>query len=148
MEENVTNFAALEVRKAGCGDKTPAVEEIQALLDRERGEWRKERESFLLRELFWKAGGRDPEYLVYRFGGEAEFGEGGELLNGEALAEKAKEETPEQFAGRKLRLEGVRPQEGSSPMPDKRDFSVMGYRRRAELWERDPELYKRLVRNK
>ena len=124
------------------------MEEMQEILERERAEWRKEREGFLLRELFWKAGGRDPEYLVYRFGGEAEFGGGGELLNGEALAEKAKEEAPEQFAGRKLRLEGVRPKEGGSPMLDKREFSAMGYQRRAELWERDPELYSRLARKR
>lgn len=71
----------------------PAEELLQAaagLPDREAA-WEAERREFLLKEVFWKAGAREAEYLAYRYRKEAVFGEDGALLNGEELVLKAKE---------------------------------------------------------
>ena len=80
----------------------PAEELLQAaagLPDR-KAAWEAERREFLLKEVFWKAGAREAEYLAYRYRKEAVFGEDGALLNGEELVLKAKEELPEFFARR------------------------------------------------
>ena len=56
----------------------------------------------------------------------------------------AKEELPEMFPKKSARLLGVRPQEGKSVQPGKADFAGMGYAERAELYARNPELYRKL----
>lgn len=124
----------------------PAEELLQAaagLPDREAA-WEAERREFLLKELFWKAGAREAEYLAYRCRKEAVFGEDGALQNGEELVLKAKEELPEFFARRQPRLAGVRPQEGRSSGCAKQSLEGMSYAERAELFSRDKELYRRL----
>ena len=110
--------------------------------------WRRwsfpKKKEFLLREVFWKAGARDAAYLAYHYREDAVFDESGRLVNGEELAARAKEEYPEFFQRRQARLSGVKPQEGKSVLPGKEAFSGMGYAQRAELYAKDPELYRKL----
>lgn len=124
----------------------PAEELLRAaagIADRESA-WEAERREFLLREVFWKAGAREAEYLAYRYRKEAVFSEDGALQNGEELVLKAREELPEFFSRRQPKLAGVRPQEGKSSGYAKQSLEGMSYAERAELFSRDRELYRRL----
>ena len=120
---------------------------LEALAEMELSQkesWQDEKKEFLLREVFWKAGARDAAYLAYHYREDAVFDESGRLVNGEELAARAKEEYPEFFQRRQARLSGVKPQEGKSVLPGKEAFSGMGYAQRAELYAKDPELYRKL----
>lgn len=110
----------------------------------ERSVWEAEKREFLLKEVFWKAGAREADYLAYHYRKEAIFGEDGSLVNGEELVAKAKEELPEFFPKRSVRLNGVRPQEGKSTLLSKESLAGMSYAERADLLARDPGLYHKL----
>ena len=85
------------------------------------------------------------DYLLYRLGDRAKFGEDGQLLEGEALMAEAREEFPMFFSRRKSRIFGVRPGEGESGGAlGAEEFGRMGYRQRLELFETDPDLYRSL----
>ncbi len=113
-------------------------------LSDEQGNWEREKKEFLLREIFWRAGTKDAEYLAYHYQKDAVFNEQGELSNAAELVAKAREELPEFFPKRSVRLAGVRPQEGKSPAGSKKSLAGMSYRERAELLANDPALYQKL----
>ena len=144
--EKIRQLVEAMADEAGMVEAAALLEALGELEESCPGEakWQKERREFLLREVFWKAGAKDAAYLAYRCREEAVFDEAGKLVNGEELAAKAKEELPEMFPKKSARLLGVRPQEGKSVQPGKADFAGMGYAERAELYARNPELYRKL----
>ena len=110
----------------------------------EKSLWEEERKEFLLKEIFWKAGAREADYLAYHFRKDAIFNDDGSLQNGDELVAKAKEDLPDFFPKRSVRLNGVRPQEGKSTPFSQESLAGMSYSERADLFARDPALYRKL----
>ena len=142
--EEIRQLVESMTDEAGMVDAAALLEALAEMELSQKESWQDEKKEFLLREVFWKAGAKDAAYLAYRCREEAVFDEAGKLVNGEELAAKAKEELPEMFPKKSARLLGVRPQEGKSVQPGKADFAGMGYAERAELYARNPELYRKL----
>lgn len=142
--EEIRQLVESMTDEAGMVDAAALLEALAEMELSQKESWQDEKKEFLLREVFWKAGAKDAAYLAYRCREEAVFDEAGKLVNGEELAAKAKEELPEMFPQKSARLLGVRPQEGKSVQPGKADFAGMGYAERAELYARNPELYRKL----
>lgn len=142
--EEIRQLVESMTDEAGMVDAAALLEALAEMELSQKESWQDEKKEFLLREVFWKAGARDAAYLAYHYREDAVFDEAGRLINGEELAAKAKEEYPEFFQRRQARLSGVKPQEGKSVLPGKEAFSGMGYAQRAELYAKDPELYRKL----
>ena len=142
--EEIRQLVESMTDEAGMVDAAALLEALAEMELSQKGSWQDEKKEFLLREVFWKAGARDAAYLAYHYREDAVFDESGRLVNGEELAARAKEEYPEFFQRRQARLSGVKPQEGKSVLPGKEAFSGMGYAQRAELYAKDPELYRKL----
>ncbi len=142
--EEIRQLVESMTDEAGMVDAAALLEALAEMELSKKEAWQEEKKEFLLREIFWKAGARDAAYLAYHYREDAVFDESGRLVNGEELAAKAKEEYPEFFQRRQARLSGVKPQEGKSVLPGKEAFSGMGYAQRAELYAKDPELYRKL----
>ncbi|MGI5894261.1 MAG: hypothetical protein ACOX6P_06655 [Candidatus Merdivicinus sp.] len=107
-------------------------------------QWQLEKREFLLREAFWKAGAREADFLAYRYRQAALFDEQGNLLNAEELVALAKEELPDFFPKRSVKMTGVKPQEGKSTGGPRQNLNGMSYAERADLLAKDPDLYRRL----
>ena len=142
--EEIRQLVESMTDEAGMVDAAALLEALAEMELSQKESWQDEKKEFLLREVFWKAGARDAAYLAYHYREDAVFDESGSLVNGEELAARAKEEYPEFFQRRQARLSGVKPQEGKSVLPGKEAFSGMGYAQRAELYAKDPELYRKL----
>ena len=142
--EEIRQLVESMTDEAGMVDAAALLEALAEMELSQKESWQDEKKEFLLREVFWKAGARDAAYLAYHYREDAVFDESGRLVNGEELAARAKEEYPEFFQRRQARLSGVKPQEGKSVLPGKEAFSGMGYAQRAELYAKDPELYRKL----
>ena len=142
--EEIRQLVESMTDEAGMVDAAALLEALAEMELSQKESWQDEKKEFLLREVFWKAGARDAAYLAYHYREDAVFDESGRLVNGEELAARAKEEYPEFFQRRQARVSGVKPQEGKSVLPGKEAFSGMGYAQRAELYAKDPELYRKL----
>ena len=142
--EEIRQLVESMTDEAGMVDAAALLEALAEMELSQKESWQDEKKEFLLREVFWKAGASDAAYLAYHYREDAVFDESGRLVNGEELAARAKEEYPEFFQRRQARLSGVKPQEGKSVLPGKEAFSGMGYAQRAELYAKDPELYRKL----
>ena len=142
--EEIRQLVESMTDEAGMVDAAALLEALAEMELSQKESWQDENKVLLLRVVFWKAGGRDAAYLAYHYREDAVFDESGRLVNGEELAARAKEEYPEFFQRRQARLSGVKPQEGKSVLPGKEAFSGMGYAQRAELYAKDPELYRKL----
>ena len=120
-------------------------ERLRPAAERMEKELLEKKKRLNLAEALVKSGAGDVDYLLYRLGDRAKFGEDGQLLEGEALMAEAREEFPMFFSRRKSRIFGVRPGEGESGGAlGAEEFGRMGYRQRLELFETDPDLYRSL----